>query len=301
MRPMTDIAHGTPAGVRKHIQYDLAEGRTKYGKQAFKVNHDLPGNPLFELDALAELAERLPQDSIEHNGGNTDVIASDAVALGRETALSAAEVIRGIAERPGFVALPTSVPGLPRQAGYQELYEEILEDLAPVVGVQVGELQDHHAVIFISSGGNTTPVHYDPEPSFLLHIRGVKKFSIGRHPDPGAERLALETFYRHEGRNPKVVPVDVAEFDLEPGEALHVPPVTPHWVENGPEVAISFSVGFQTTADHLRRGVYQWNGRVRKLGLSPRPYGASPFRDRVKGNVMGTAFEARRKLQRRSA
>lgn len=300
---MPETARETSAGVRSPqiIRYDLREARATYGKAAFKVHHDLAGNPLFELEALAELAERLPQDFIEHNAGNRDVIAAHATALGKTTTESPAAVIRGIAERPGFVALPTTVPGLPRQAGYQELYEQILEDLAPMVGVGVGDLQDHHAVIFISSGGNTTPVHYDPEPSFLLHVRGVKKFSIGRHPDPDAERLALETFYRHEGRNPKVVPVDVRVFDLEPGEALHVPPVTPHWVENGPEVAISFSVGFQTTADHLRRGVYQWNGNVRKLGLSPRPYGDSALRDRVKGNVMVTAFEARRRLLRRPA
>lgn len=297
---MTGTANGSAASGR-HIDYDLDEARAKYAKRPFKVQHDLPGNPLFELGALADLAERLPEGSIEHHGGNRSVIAEDAIELGERTADSPAAIIRTIGERPGFVAMPVSVPGLPRQAGYQELFEELLVDLAPMVGVPVGDLQDHHGVIFISSGGNTTPVHYDPEPSFLLHVRGVKKFSIGRHPDPEAERLQLETFYRHEGRNPKVVPVDVEEFDLTPGEALHVPPCTPHWVENGPEVALSFSVGFQTTADHLRRGVYQWNGRVRKLGLTPKPYGDSAVRDRMKGNVMVTAFEARRRLLRRPA
>ena len=297
---MTDDANPTTR-ARAHITYDLGEARRQYGNVAFKVDHDLVGNPLFELEALAELCERLPQDMIEHNAGNHDIIASDPNALGTATILSAAEVVRGIAERPGFVAIPTTVPGLPRQAGYQELYEQILEDLAPAVEVGVGDLHDHHAVVFISSGGNTTPVHYDPEPSFLLHIQGVKKFSIGRHPDPEAERLALETFYRHEGRNPKVVPVDVREFELAPGEALHVPPVTPHWVENGPEVSISFSVGFQTAGDHRRRGVYQWNSWVRKLGLTPRPYGHNRARDRVKGGVMIGAFGARRRLLRRPA
>ena len=294
---MDDTAQGAQPGARPHVTYDVGEAASKFGRRAFKITHDLSGDPLFALDALAELAERLPQDAIEHNGGNTDVLASDADALGQTTTRTAAEVIRGIAERPGFVALPTSVPGLPHQPGYQELFEQLLAELAPMTGAAT--LRDHHAVVFVSSGGNTTPVHYDPEPSFLLHLRGVKRFSIGRHPDPAAERLALESFYRHEGRNPAVVPVDVETFALSPGEALHVPPVTPHWVENGPEVAISFSVGFQTSADHLRRGVYQWNARARKLGLTPKPYGHGELRDRVKGSVMVGAFEARRRLKRR--
>lgn len=297
---MTDTAN-RPGTARRHIQYDAAEAKAKYGNTAFKLSHDLVGNPLFELEGLASLAERLPEGSIEYNGGNKAVIATDAIDLGEATTDSAAHVIRTISERPGFVAMPVSVPGLPRQDGYQELFEQILEDVAPMVGVPAGKLEDHHAVIFISSGGNTTPVHYDPEPSYLLHIRGVKKFSIGKHPDPEKEKLELETFYKHEGRNPKVVPVDVMEFDLEPGEALHVPPVTPHWVTNGPEVAVSFSVGFQTREDHLRRGVYQWNGRVRQLGLKPKPYGAGSGRDKLKGNVMTGAFEARRRLLRRPA
>lgn len=295
---MTDVTQRAADATRTHLTYDLAEARQKFGNSSFTLGHDLVGNPLFELDGLAALAERLPQELIEHNAGNKDVVVLDNDAL-PQAEQSAADVIRSIGERPGFVALPTTVPGVPRQPGYQELFEAMLHDLAPMVEGGVPAMRDHHAVIFISSGGNTTPVHFDPEPSFLLHVRGVKRFSIGRHPDPGAERLELEAFYRHEGRNSPLVPVDLDHYDLVPGEALHVPPVTPHWVENGPEVAISFSIGFQTAADHRRRSVYQWNGRVRKLGLSPRPYGHSQLHDRVKNGVMGTAFEARRRLLRR--
>lgn len=282
-----------------HLSYDQAQARRDYGRRAFLVEHDLVGNPLFELDALAELAERLPPEHVEHNAGNKDVLVADNDALGRRD--TAAETIRVITEQPGFVALPTTVPGVPRQAGYQELFEELLAEMAPMAGLPVGDLKDHHAVIFISSGGNTTPVHFDPEPSFLMHVRGTKRFSIGRHPDPQAERLELEAFYAHEGRNSPHVPVDVVEFDMVPGQALHVPPVKPHWVTNGPEVAISFSVGFQTAEDHRRRSVYQWNGRARKMGLKPKAHGSSELADKVKGGVMGTAFEARRRLKRQPA
>lgn len=293
---MTDIS-STASRTGSHLSFDLAEAREKFGRAPFRLGHDLADHPLFQLDALIELADRLPVEHIEHNTGNKDiVVAADDLAAAPTTA---AEVLRQIEQRPGFVVLPTTVPGVPRQAGYQELFEEILDELAPMIDGGKAALSDHHAVIFIASGGNTTPSHVDPEPSFLLHVRGVKRFSAGRYPDTETEQRDLEAFYAHEGRNTPVAPVDVEHFDLAPGEALHVPPIKPHWVENGPEVAISFSVGFKTTSDHKRAGVYQFNHRARKLGLSPKPYGEHAGRDRVKGTAMYSAFRARNALLRR--
>lgn len=294
----TDTTHASAAVGSHHLTYDPDQALQKFGAAAFRVSHDLVGHPLFSLEALATLAERLPQEHIEHHGGNRDVVVADNDAI-PQAPLSPADLVRSIEERTGFVALPTTVPGVPRQAGYQELFEEILADLAPMIAGGRTAIHDHHAVIFVSSGGNTTPSHVDPEPSFLLHLRGVKRLSIGRHPEQTAEHQDLEAFYRHKGRNTSRVPVDVEQFDLAPGEALHVPPVTPHWVENGPEVAISFSVGFQTAKDHRRRGVYVWNSYVRRLGLTPKPYGASDVRDRLKGGLVQTAFQARRRMLRR--
>lgn len=295
---MIDTVHGVVEGGRHHVTYDLDEARRKFGKAAFRVNHDLAGHPLFSLEALAELAERLPQEHIEHNAGNRDVVVADNDSI-PQAALSPADIVRSIEERAGFVALPTTVPGVPRQAGYQELFEEILADLAPMIPGGRKAVHDHHAVVFVASGGNTTPSHIDPEPSFLLHVRGVKRFSIGRYPESATEHRELEAFYRHEGRNTPLVPIDLEHFDLAPGEALHVPPIKPHWVENGPEVAISFSVGLQTAEDHRRRGVYLWNSRARRLGLTPKPYGHSDLRDSFKGSFMQTALQARKRLLRR--
>jgi len=298
MRGMTDIADTPPARTGSHLTLDLAAAREKFGNAPFRLGHDLADHPLFQLDALADLAERLPQEHIEHNAGNKDVVVvdNDAIPVAPTTA---AQLLREIERRPGFVALPTTVPGVPRQPGYQELFEELLDELAPIIDGGRRAISDHHAVIFVASGGNTTPSHVDPEPSFLLHVRGTKRFSIGRYPDADTEHRDLEAFYGHQGRNTPVAPIDVEHFDLAPGEALHVPPAKPHWVENGPEVAISFSVGFQTTADHRRAGVYWWNARARRLGLSPKPYGHHAGRDRVKGEAMYSVFRARNVLLRR--
>jgi hypothetical protein len=57
------------------------------------------------------------------------------------------------------------------------------------------------------------------------------------------------------------------------------------------------SAGFKTRAS-LRRGrVYKLNGRIRKLGLSPLPYGKSALRDAIKNQVLRMMSQVERRLQ----
>src|SRR5713226_3478379 len=58
---------------------------------------------------------------------------------------------------------------------------------------------------------------------------------------------------------------------LAPGEGLHFPVTVPHWVKNGPEVSVSFSITFRTADSERRELLYKANARLRKLGLSPTP------------------------------
>ena len=72
------------------------------------------------------------------------------------------------------------------------------------------------------------------------------------------------------------------EFDLQPGEGLHFPVVAPHYVENGPEVSVSFSITFQTQDSADRQSLHRFNRQLRKLSLTPSPVGQRPGRDRAK-------------------
>jgi hypothetical protein len=83
-------------------------------------------------------------------------------------------------------------------------------------------------------------------------------------------------------------------FVLQPGDGLHVPVCAPHWVKNGPEVSVSFSITFRTP-DLDRRGMrYNVNAYLRSHGLRPTPVGVSPWRDRAKCQ----AYRAWRKARR---
>ena len=69
---------------------------------------------------------------------------------------------------------------------------------------------------------------------------------------------------------------------MNPGDGLHFPVAAPHWVQNGPEVSISFSITFQTKDSADRKSLHRLNKQLRKFGLRPSNVGASPWRDRAK-------------------
>ena len=66
---------------------------------------------------------------------------------------------------------------------------------------------------------------------------------------------------------------------VKPGDGLHFPYTWPHWVENGAEVSISYSITFQTRRQERRNALYNINHQLRKRGLRPRPVGGSRLRD----------------------
>lgn len=283
--------------ARGLVSYDLAEARENFARRSFIIDHELTDHPLFSLDALADLADRLPQELVEHNRGSVGAVVpgGDVPRLD----LTPGELVRGIETNDSWVVLPImrADPG----PGYREVYHEIIAGLGPMVPGGVAATSGHHAVIFIASGGSTTPTHIDAEVGFLLHMRGEKRLSIGGFPDATKERERLEDFFTGGHRNTEGLPTDVRHFDLEPGQAVHVPPLKPHCVSNGAEVTISMSVGFQTEANLRRAYVHTWNGRVRKLGLSPKPFGENANLDRVKASVLWGGVKARRLLSRQKA
>ena len=88
------------------------------------------------------------------------------------------------------------------------------------------------------------------------------------------------------------------EPPLAPGDGVHVPVNAPHYVLNGPQPSVSFSITFRTPEGNRRSAVYRVNDRLRALGLRPRPVGATPLVDRAKYVGYALYERARRTLGR---
>lgn len=135
------------------------------------------------------------------------------------------------------------------------------------------------------------PYHMDPEHNFLLQIRGSKEMSIFNPddrtvaPETEAER-SLQI--RHSSGYHRNMPFK-PEFQkrgtvlsLSPGDGLHVPCGAPHWVKNGPQVSVSFSVTFRSSASNRQAIIYFINRKMRELGFEPTPPLQSEWRDSIK-------------------
>ncbi len=254
----------------------------RFNRVPFTLPNRLASHPLFELPRLIELARRLPEEFVEYYAGDLPV-SMDWASTPRN-GLSIEETIVRIEEHCSWMVMKR----VEQDPEYNELLDQCLDEVEAHTGVLDPGMFDRAGAIFISSPGSVTPYHLDEEYNFLSQIRGEKILSVFDRDDRSllSER-ELEDYLSGGGvdRNlpfKQAYQEKAAVFTLSPGTTLHVPALAPHWVKNGAQVSISFSAGFLTRASDRRRMIHRVNHRLRKRGLTPSPFGRSPWQDSLK-------------------
>jgi hypothetical protein len=266
--------------ISDKLNIDAAGFEEAFDRTPFAVTHNLAGDPLLELDALAGLAERLPEASIEHNKGDLPKIA-DPGAIERSE-LPVGEIARTIDTNGCWMVLKN----IEQDPAYGQLLDDLLSGVQPMVADRDGGMMFLQGFVFLSAPGSMTPSHCDPEHNFLLQIRGQKDMNVGEFPDEETERELLERAASGKvHRNLDWEPANSHCFALQPGEGVYVPPWAPHWVQNGPQASVSLSITFHTPVNKRKIGVNAFNAKLRRIGLKPAPLGQHPGRDAQKANV----------------
>jgi hypothetical protein len=278
------------------LEFDRGGFRAQFGRTPFLVRHQLTGHELFSLPRLVELSKRLPASRVEYNAG--DVPLSVDPAKTPRTALSAQETIRRIKECKSWLVLKN----VEQDPQYARLLDRCLAEVRSFSETLAPGMTDRESFIFVSSPGSITPYHMDPEQNFLLQIRGTKAMSVFDPSDPSIlSQQEVERFYSGAHRNlvfRDEIGAKARVFELSPGLGVHVPVTAPHWVRNGGEVSVSYSITFQTK-DSLRRAhAHRINAGMRQWGLRPGPVGQSPLRDGLKQFAFRAKSRAERLLAR---
>jgi hypothetical protein len=266
-----------PSESAPYLHIDPEAFRDGFDRRPFVIGHHLTDHPLFALPRLIELARTLPAEYVEYNAGNIPISLDPR--LTPRNGLSVEETIRRIEDCRSWLVLKY----VEHDADYRRLLQACLQE----VGAHSEPLRPGmclpQAFIFITSPRSVTPYHMDPEHNFLLQIRGTKTMTIfDRSVVPEED---LERFHAGSHRNMVFQEEYRARswtYELHPGHALHVPVTFPHFVENGDEVSISFSITFRTPDLEKTSAVHRVNGLLRKRGLRPRPVGQAAWRDSVK-------------------
>jgi hypothetical protein len=252
-----------------------------YPGEAAAVVHRLQHHPLFALEALAELAGRLPESHVEHSRGDLRV-DQDPAAI-RQEALSPAEIVRTIATNRCWMVLKK----VDADPAYAALIDQCLAEIAGVVEPATGPYLRREAFVFISAPHSVTPFHMDPEHNILLQIAGQKTMRV--YP-AGDDRIVPQEIHEafHRGgrhRNMKHLPEfdrHARDFAMAAGDAVYVPVKAPHWVQNGAEPSISFSITWRSRLSDAEARVHRVNAGLRKVGLMPGTVGEAPAVDAVK-------------------
>jgi plasmid stabilization system protein ParE len=279
---------------------DASLFREAFNHRPFIIKHRLTDHPLFAVPRLLALARSLPPELVEYNSGELPVSVDRGETP--RNGLSAEETIRRIEHCKSWLVLKN----VERDAEYGRLLRQCLAQVAEHSELIVPGMCQGEGFIFLSSPNSVTPYHIDPEYNFLLQIRGRKLVHMfnGERQEVLPEE-SLESFYV-EGATRNLAFKD--EFrqhewvnELAPGDGLHFPLTFPHWVQNGPEVSISFSITFRADASNRREVLYRINHRLRRLGVRPAPVGASPWRDGAKYTAFRLMRAAKRLVSRPAA
>ena len=276
-----------PAGHWLRPETVGVESRAAFPTRPFAVRHELVGHPLLTVEGILGLVERVPAKHVDWHPADVDL---DLVGRPPKPPADPRQLVREIETAKAWLGLD-KVQADPE---VRELAHAFLRQALAALPERVGSMHRVEANFFVSSPGARKPVHMDPEHNFLLQVRGTKTVHLWdvAHKDIVPETL-LEAFVTTDDW--AGLPVSRGErepdfsFHLEPGTGLYFPPFWPHAVENGTDQA-SISASFTFHSDHSRRDetIRQMNAKLRRLGLSPRPPGASRWADRLKRGVMAT-------------
>lgn len=259
-----------------------------YPERPHLLTHALHEHTLLRLETLAELAGRLPAQSIEYNRGDLPIGVGGKPG---SNGLTIEETILEIARANSWAVLKN----IEQDPRYEGLLLSLIGELQDEISAATGAILRPQGFIFISSPGAVTPYHFDPEHNILLQVAGSKvmtQFPAGDAtfaPDSihesyhagGARELVWSDSFSASGR----------EFAIGPGEAVYVPVMAPHFVRNGPESSISLSITWRSDWSFAEADARGMNRVLRRFGLSPR----APARWPARNTAKSYAFRALRK------
>src|SRR6185295_151656 len=102
---------------------------------------------------------------------------------------------------------------------------------------------------------------FDPRDRIVLSAEALERFYGGGH-----RNMVFRAEYQERA----------LEYELTPGKGLHFPVTAPHYVRNGPDVSVSFSITFRTPDLESRARTHLFNAWLRRCGMLPASVGERP-------------------------
>ena len=268
------------------LEIDRTVFEENFNREPFRLRHNLCTEALLELDSITSLVRDLETQPGELYADIDVTSVEQRWDDSRRPQISPAELVERITDSNAWIII--------RHAELDPRYRVLLQrgtaELREASGGRWPQPISHeNAIIFVTSPRRITTYHIDRECNFILQVRGEKWVYIFDQNDrevlPDEE---LERFWTIDNNAASYKPQyqnRCQMFHLRPGDGVHVPINAPHWVQNGDDISITFSLNFQFS-DMERANKYRANYYLRMLGFSPSSPGRYPTRDYIKANIV---------------
>src|SRR6266540_1706214 len=274
--------HARPAPTGRLMRLEGTEFAEAFRRrEPVGFGHLLQDHPLLTLEGIAELADALPRDSVIHDTADQNLLVPEGGpprgALDRP-----GDVIRHLDENRSWLTLLN----IEQHPDYAQLLNACLDEVQAYLVGGDRRLCKRAGFVFVSSPRSTTPAHFDIEHSMIMQVRGTKRLTFGRFERPEDKRHEIVRYWDGSHGRIEMLPPELVAFELVPGAGAYIPPVAPHWVRNGDAVSISVTLTCFTPDTDRESLAHAFNAHLRRLRLSPRWPGESPFIDGAKAGLM---------------
>ncbi len=263
-----------------------------FPERSVEFSHDLHLDDRLTLASVADLADRLPRRSVIADTAAQPLLVPQG-GPPRGALERPGDVIRDLHNANAWLTL-LNVEDDPGMAGLMNTQLDSLESgITAKQGKRV-KMRKRVAFVFVSSPNSVTPVHFDIEHSLLMQVSGSKTVSIGRFDSDAARRREFDRYWDGSHGRIETLPPEEAAYTMTPGRAVYIPPGTPHWVHNGPDISLSVTLTYFTAATVRENRVENFNAILRQRHMKPREPGRSATVDTAKVCAMGVWAIGRR-------
>src|SRR5258708_6805093 len=263
-----------------------------FPERSVEFSHDLHLDDRLTLASVADRADRLPRRSVIADTAAQPLLVPQG-GPPRGALERPGDVIRDLHNANAWLTL-LNVEDDPGMAGLMNTQLDSLESgITAKQGKRV-KMRKRVAFVFVSSPNSVTPVHFDIEHSVLTQGSGSKTVSIGRFDSDAARRREFDRYWDGSHGRIETLPPEEAAYTMTPGRAVYIPPGTPHWVHNGPDISLSVTLTYFTAATVRENRIEDFNSHLRRWHVKPREPGRSTAVDTAKLCAMGVWAIGRR-------
>lgn len=284
----------------KHFSGNLP--KNLLDREPFSFRHNLLGHHALSLENLERVLPKLPSDQVFYSSGLLKASDDlDRAYIDHHNGLSLRETIETIRTSNSYIMVrsPETDPS------FDPLFRELKADIEELMRARGVGMQatDSMLYLFIASPNSVTPFHVDRYSTFLMQFNGSKEVCVfPQWDDRVVSPDDCEAYMSRAGKRPVWRPAAEplsSRFKFTPGDALHIPFMAGHLVQNGADdVSISMSIIFNTDETVAQIKALMLNQRLRspmrRFGLVPHPVGLSPKRDMFKAGVWASAARVAR-------